>query len=138
MPINLHENHLNTDHLTFSSNQLSLTNTPDKLVKHLRATVDFETTSPHTVGTVPLGAIITKVIVKTTTAFNGTSPTIDLGVSGSTSKYLYNGNYSITTANTYIAHMHEREIAQTDILADIFIDGSTAGVAEIYVEYAIT
>ena len=132
MPLHIQEDHLHDDHFTFASNELKTTG----LIKTLRASVDFETSSPHTIGTVPLGAIITKVIIKTTTAFDDSDATLDIGVSGSQSKYVYNGDFSILTANTYIAHMYEREIAETTILADIYTDGSTAGVSEILVEYA--
>lgn len=132
----IHENHLHNEHFNFSNGVLSLSNPPSGLVKYLTANIDFETSSPYAIGTIPLGSIVTKVIVKTTTGFNGASATIDIGVSGNQSKYLYSGDYSIATANTYIAHMHEREIAETTIQADIFQDSSTAGVAEIYIEYA--
>ena len=132
MPLHLQEDHLHDDHFSFSNSELKTVG----VIKTLRTSIDFETTSPHTIGTVPLGAIITKVIVKTTTAWNGGSPTIDIGVSGNQSKYLYSGDYSISTANTHIEHLYEREIAETTIQADILVDGSTAGVSEILIEYA--
>ena len=134
MPLHVTQDHPHDDHFTVSSSELKSLNP----VKHLRASIDYETSSPYTIGTVPLGAIITKVIVKTTTAFDDSDSTLDIGISGSTSKYLYNGDFSILTANTHIKHLYEREIAQVDILADIYVDGSTAGAAEIYIEYAIT
>ena len=133
MPLHIQEDHLHTDHFNFANNELKSKAT----IKALRTSIDFETPSPHTIGTVPLGAIITKVIVKTTTGFNGGSPTIDIGVSGNISKYLYSGDYSIATANTHIEHLYEREIAETTIQADLFMDSSTAGVAEVLIEYAI-
>lgn len=134
MPVHLHEDHLDSNHFSFTSNQLSLISSSN--VHHVRANIDFETTSPFTVATVPLGAIVTKVIISTITAFDGAGATIDLGVSGNTSKYAYNGDYNITTVNDYIKHLYEREIAQTNILADIYSDSSTAGAVEILIEYS--
>ena len=142
MTINTHlnENHLNTGHFNFTGGELSLANPPSSsgLVKHFRAIIDFETTSPATIGTMPAHSIVTRVTAKTTTAWNGNAPTIDVGITGSTFKYLYSGDYSIgAVASPYTVHIHERETSETAVVVDIFPDGSTAGVTEIYFEYAV-
>ena len=137
MPTHFNENNINNSHFNVQNNQLHLSNPTERLVLHHRAIVDFETTSPHTIGVIPANSIVTKVTIKTTTSWNGNAPTIDIGISGSTYKYLYSGDYTLPSAGTsHTDHIHERETSETTILADLFVDGSTAGVSEIYVEYA--
>ena len=138
MPLHIHEDHLNTSHFTFDTDGLHLSNPPStaKQVMHLRGNIDFETVSPYTIGSVPANSIITKVIVKILTGFDGTSPAVDIGTSADTDKYLYSGDYVITSPGTHVSHFYEKEAVETAIIATIALGGSTAGTMEIYLEYA--
>ena len=130
MPLHIQEDHLHDDHFTFSNNEFK----SKLVVKYFNANLDFETTVPNNIVTIPLGAIVTKLICKVTTAFNGTSPTLYVGKSGSTSEY---GDFDIASVGTKPPiHIHNRAIAETTIQADMSIGGSTAGALELYIEYA--
>ena len=132
MPLNIHENHLNTTHFEFGSNELKV---KDTILSH-RANIDFETSSPHTIGQIPLGGIVTKVILKVLTAFNGSTPTLNVGVSGNDTKYADYTALPIETQGTHIKHLYEREIANVDAIATITLNGATQGTAEILLEYS--
>ena len=139
MPLHIHEDHLNVSHFNFDDDGLHLSNPPSTSgqVRHLRANIDFETTSPHTIGTIPANGIVTKVIVRVFDGFNGTSPTVDIGVNSDSDKYLSSGDYVITAPITHINHFYERETIEVTTIATIVSGGSTVGSMEIYIEYAV-
>ena len=117
MPLHLHEE---------SSN----------IVKNYRANIDFESSSPVTIGNIPLGSIVIMVIVKVFTAFDGSTPALNVGVSGDTDKYADSTKIPIETVGTHVVHLYERETADIDAIATISLSGATAGTAEILLEYA--
>ena len=135
MPTHIGDNHLNNSDFSFSNGSLSLTNSG--AVRHFKATITHASSSTVTLGTVPANSVITKVIARTYTAFDGSSPSIDVGVSGSTYKYLYSGDYGIVTQNTYVTHFHEKEASEIDIIATVNTGSSTTGSTDIYIEYAV-
>lgn len=139
MPTHLGDNHLNTNHFSFTNDQLSLVNAGGDSgnVKHFKTTITHASSATVTIGTIPANSIITKIIVRTYTAFDGGSPTIDVGVSADTDKYLYSGDFGIVTQNTHIYHLYEKEASQVDIIATVFTDSSTTGSSDIYIEYAV-
>ena len=139
MPIHLGDNHLNSSHFTFENDQLSLVNAGGDSgnVKHFKTTITHESPATVTMGTVPANSVLTKIIVRTYTAFDGGSPAIDVGTSSDADKYLYSGDFVMTNQNTYIYHFHEKEASQTDIIATVNTDSSTVGSSDIYIEYAV-
>ena len=135
MPMHIGVNHLNNSHFDFSNDQLNLSESG--VVKFLKTTITHTSPTTVTIGTVPANSIITKIIVRTYTAFDGGSPTIDVGVSADTDKYLYSGDFGIVTQNTHIYHFYEKEASEIDIIATVNTDSSTTGSSDIYIEYAV-
>ena len=136
MPLHLHENHLNSEHLEFVSNQLNIKNpVTGSLVKTHRTTIDFETTSPATIGTIPAQGIVTKVIVKVNTTFDGSTPTLNIGISGNDTKYADYTAVPIETSGTHIKHLYELESSNVDAIATITLSAATQGTADILIEY---
>ena len=139
MPTHIGDNHLNTSHFDFSNDKLSLVNTGGDRgnVKHFKATITHASPTTVTLGTIPANSVLTKVIVRTYTAFDGGSPTIDVGISADTDKYLYSGDFGIVTQNTHIYHFYEKEASQVDVIATVNTDSSTVGSSDVYIEYAV-
>ena len=107
------------------------------MVLNYRANIDFESNSTVTIGEIPLGGIVTMVIVKVLTAFNGSpQPTLNIGISGNDTKYADYTSIPIDTVGTHIIHLYEREIADINAIATLDVTSSTAGTAEILLEYA--
>ena len=136
MPVHMHDEHLNANHLEFANNQLNVVDSiQSSLVKHYRADIDFETVSPHTIGEIPVSGIITKVLIKVTTVFNGTTPALDIGTSETANKYASSVDIDLTTIKTYVIHLHEFESSAVNAMATIAVSGATQGAASILVEY---
>ena len=106
------------------------------IVRNHRANIDFESSSPITIGNIPLGGIVTMVIVKVLTIFNGSTPTLNIGVSGNDTKYADYTQVPVETLGTHVVHLYERETAAIDAIATITVNGATQGTAEILLEYA--
>lgn len=106
--------------------------------KNLQGTLVFGTSTPLAIGT-PSAAnsIISKVIVKVTTAFDGTAPLLDIGVSGTVDAYMDQTEIDLTTIGTYVVDLFELDAGPTAIIGTYAADSSTAGAASILVKYDI-
>jgi len=97
--------------------------------------------SPYSMFTLPANAIIKSVSVNVTTAFNGTSPAISLGVTGTTSKWLPSTDVDLTTVGQYGA-IYCQSVATIGSSQAVIITlnpgtGGTAGAYEILVTYTV-
>jgi len=90
------------------------------------------------VGTLPPGAVIDKVEVGIMTAFAGTSPTIDVGVSGTVGAYLANTKVTEATVGTYANYPSATLTAQTDVVLTVGGTSLTAGAGVAIVLYHMT
>jgi hypothetical protein len=104
--------------------------------KNLQAVLADDTSSPLACGT-PSAAnsVITKVIIKVTTAFDGTAPLLDIGISGTTDLYMDQTEIDLKTIGTYIVDLHEIDTGPTAIIATYVADSSTVGDANILIHY---
>lgn len=98
----------------------------------------FGTASPLTLFTTPSGAVIHKVEVIIDTAFNG-SPSLTIGISGATSKYMTSGQNVLTaTAGTgYESNPRLPATAGEALIATYAAGGASAGAARILVHYSV-
>ena len=104
--------------------------------KNFRAALAFGTSTPVAIGTpAAANAIISKVIVDVTTAFDGTAPTLDIGVSGTTDLYMDQTEIDLKTIGTYIVDLYELDSGPTAIIGTYAADSSAAGAASILVKY---
>lgn len=98
----------------------------------------FGTTSPLTLFTLPANAIITEVRLIVDTAFNGTLPTVSIGIAGTTSKYTGTGDSDLTAANSYIASPDILSVGTTEaLIATYSAGGASIGAARILVSYTV-
>lgn len=98
----------------------------------------FGTASPLTLFSTPSGAVIHKVEIIVDTQFNG-SPTLTVGVAGTTSKYMGSGQNVLTTAagNAYEANPKLPASAGEALIATYAAGGASAGAARILVSYSV-
>lgn len=97
----------------------------------------FGSTSPVSMFTLPANAVIDRVVVVVDTAFNGT-PSLSVGISGTTSKYLSSTQVDLTTAGEYEVSPGVAADASSESLIATYSAGSaSAGAARILVYYSV-
>jgi len=102
-------------------------------------TLAFNSSSPVTMFTLPANAVVHQVYAIVDTAFDGT-PTMTVGKSGSTSKYMGSTDNDLTaTAKTvFVAHAGEAPIGSTEALIITYSAGSASvGSARVEVHYSV-
>ena len=104
--------------------------------KNFQAALVFGTVSPLAIGTPAANSIITKVIVKVTTAFDG-APTLDIGTAGTTDLYMDQTEIDLTALGTYIVDLHELDAGPTAIIGTYAAGGASLGAASILLKYEI-
>lgn len=98
----------------------------------------FGSSSPVTMFTLPANAVVTKVVIVVDTAFDGTAPSVSIGVSGTTSKYFPATAVDLKTIGGYEYHPGLVADGTTNaIIATYSADGSAAGAARMLVHYTI-
>jgi len=98
-------------------------------------TLAFGSTSPLALFSTGAADIINYIEVVVDTAFNGTAPTMSIGVSGTTSKYTATTEVDLKSTGSYL--IHPAQIAQgiEALIATYVADASSAGSARILVHY---
>lgn len=102
-------------------------------------TIAFGTTSPLALFTLPANAVVQAVRVNIDTAFNGT-PSLSIGITGTTSKYLASTQVDLTAAATTVFEVYPGlpAVGTTEALIATYSAGSaTAGAARIEVDYVV-
>lgn len=80
--------------------------------------------------------IINKIQVCVDTAFNGTSPTLSIGIAGSVSKYMGTGDLDLKTVGVYEITPGKTAQGVEALIATYSASSSSAGAARILVEYS--
>lgn len=98
--------------------------------------VVFGSTTPVTVLSLPVGYAVTRVVVNVTTAFNGTNPTLSLGIAGDVSKYFATTDVDLTAIASFPLEMNVVAVESEEIIIATYNAGSsTAGTAQILITY---
>ncbi len=98
----------------------------------------FGASSPVTMFTKPAGSLVAKVQVFVETAFNGTAPTLSIGIAGTTSKYMGTGDIDLKTVGVYEVVPEIATVGGTEALIGSYnADSSSAGAARIRVIYVV-
>lgn len=102
-------------------------------------TLAFNTSSPLTLFTLPANAVIDWVEVIVDTAFDGTTPSVTIGISGTTSKYQGAGDNDLATLGGYRTYPGIAAAGGTEALIATFTagGGATVGSARILVAYTV-
>lgn len=100
-------------------------------------TLNFGDASPKTLFTLPANAVIHNVKIIVDTAFDGTAPTLSIGIVGTVSKYVGTGDLDLKTANVYEIDPGLASVGTTEALIGTYsADSSSAGSARIEVYYS--
>ena len=102
---------------------------------YVTASLAFGTSTPLNIGSAVTGTVAFKWHVVVTTAFDGTTPTLDVGVSGTTDAVADQTEIDLTTVGVYSGTASLDISSSTQIIGTYAADSSTAGAAEIVVEY---
>lgn len=93
----------------------------------------------YTVGALPKGAIIKGVYMDVTTAFNGTTPTLAIGTTGTADKYLAATTIAVTGLTVGASAALDTRLAVTeDLIFTLESSDNTEGEVEVYIEYVDT
>lgn len=111
--------------------------TTGDLVHVNSTTLAFGDGTPVALFTLPANAVIHKVKVIVDTAFNGTAPTVSIGIAGTVSKYVGTSDVDLKTANIYEVDPGVVAAGGTEALIVTYAaDSSSAGSARIEVYYS--
>jgi hypothetical protein len=91
--------------------------------------------------TKPAGARLQKIDVVIDTPFNGTNPTMSVGISGSTSKYFpaldLTGGINFEAGDTFQNYSNTVAVGSEDLIITYVSGSSTAGDASVLVYYSV-
>lgn len=109
----------------------------DKVITDTTA-LAFGTGSPLTMFTLPANAVVHAVKVIVDTVFNGTAPTLSIGIAGTTSKYMAATENDLKTTGVYEVDPGLTADGGTNaLIATYAADSSSAGAGRIEVSYSI-
>lgn len=98
----------------------------------------FGDSSPVPMFTKPAGAKVKEIRVYVDTPFNGTNPTLSIGITGTVSKYMGTGDVDLTTAGIYTVTPDVDVVGGTEALIATYSAGSSsAGAARIETDYVV-
>lgn len=118
--------------------ELAAAGTTDQCCTVDTTSLAFGSSSPVTMFTLPANAVVEKVQIVVDTAFDGTAPTVSIGVSGTTSKYMPATAVDLKTTGEYEYHPGLTADGGTNaIIATYSADSSSAGAARILVHYSV-
>lgn len=101
-------------------------------------TLAFGDASPVTMFTLPASAVVHRVEVIIDTAFNGTSPSLSIGIVGTTSKYMAATEINLKAAAGTVFEVNPALAAAADaLIATYSASGSSAGSSRIVVFYSV-
>jgi hypothetical protein len=102
-------------------------------------TLNFGDSSPVAMFTKPANAVSFRCLIYVKTAFNGTAPTLSIGVSGTTSKFVATTEVDLKSVGVYEIDMSDVDaVGSTEaVIATYSADSSSAGQALIRYEYAV-
>lgn len=103
-------------------------------------TIAHDSSSPVAAFTLPANAVVDEVEVVVDTTFNGTAPSMSVGISGTPSKYMgaTGNNLKDASGTRFVAHPNHPAVGTTeDIIVTLNADSSSAGSARVLVTYSV-
>ena len=99
-------------------------------------TVSYADISPSTSLTLPANATVIDVYVIVDTVFNGSSPSLSVGIIGNTSKYYPTTAVDLTTATSYMYHANLTPDASPESVFISFVfSGASQGSCRVFIDY---
>ena len=96
----------------------------------------FGSSSPVSMFTTGAADVLNEVEIIVDTPFNGTAPSVSIGISGTASKYMAATEVDLKTAGVYRVHPGLAAAGIESLIATYAADGRSAGAARIQVFYA--
>lgn len=93
--------------------------------------IHTETGSNNLGDPVEQDGILTKFIINVTTAFDGSSPTIEIGDAGDADRFVVTGDVDLETVGVYIVDLFYRYGAQTQVTTTITASGASQGTCDV-------
>lgn len=93
--------------------------------------INHNTASPANLVDMPPNFRISDICVEVVTPFNGTLPTIAVGVAGDIARYVETADVDLKNAAKYVFEVEYDHVAAAQMIATISPDGSTAGQTKI-------
>lgn len=110
----------------------------DQCLKEDTTTIGFAGGVTTGLFTLPINAVIYAVRVVVDTAFNGTAPTISVGIVGTVSKYFGTGDADLKTINEYGNPPGLPAVGTTEaLIATYAADSSSAGSCRVIVSFSV-
>lgn len=97
---------------------------------------DYDLSDPVAISGVPGGAVVTGGMVVVVTAFDGTTPTLNIGDADSATRYASAVDLTVTGDTALTVDGHQYAIT-SDILAAFSATNSTEGEAYLILEYVV-
>ena len=116
-----------------TKSQLDAVDTGDQVL-YRTAALAFGTSSPLNIGATVTGTVAFRWQVNVKTAFDGTTPTLELGVSGDTDGVAPIAEIDLTAVGQYEGVCDLDVSSSTQIIGTYVADSSTAGSATIIVQ----
>lgn len=85
--------------------------------------------------TLPNEMFVDRTVIIVDEAFNGTTPTLTIGIVGSTSKYLASTDVDLKTTGRYEVQLSNTPSSEEDVIAIFSASGSTTGEARLQLHY---
>lgn len=105
-------------------------------VKENSTTLAFGSSTPLSLFSTGASDVIKDISVVVDTAFNGTAPTVTVGIAGTTSKYSATTDVNLKVTGEYSIHPALDAQGAEALIATYAADSSSAGSARIIVSYA--
>ncbi len=105
-------------------------------VKVDRTALAFGTSTPVTMFTTPASGVINKMRFKVDTAWNGTNPSISVGIAGDTSKYLGAGDVNLQKVGIHEVNL-EADSSSEALIITYSAGGATQGAGGLFTYYEV-
>ena len=123
---------------TYVAAQISAIPAGDAATPTRTAALAFGTSSPLNIGAaLPANAKVKNVVINVVTPFNGTAPTLNIGVAGTPDALMAAAQIDLKTAGLYIGDCFVKYTSATQLIATYAADSSSAGAADLEIEYSV-
>lgn len=92
-----------------------------------QATINYNTASPDNLVNMPANYLVKNIALEVVTPFDGTAPTLSVGIAGDVSRFVETADVDLLNAGTYLIDIEMTEAAAEQMIATINPDGATVG-----------
>ena len=108
----------------------------DTSIKYVTVDFAYDSSSPLNIGSaLPANATVLRSRVKVDTTFDGTTPTLAIGISGSTTDIMSTTDNNLQTATLYVKNNWVEYVSSSQLIATITVSGASQGAGSILVEF---